>query len=224
MGLDMPLREAMQTQRSIRRLRPDPVDDDVLFRCLELATRAPTGGNNQSWHWVVVRDPDVKAALARSYRQAWRLYGRAGRILTRGNERMRRILDAVQWQVDHFEEVPVVVVACLEGARFGALPIVATTYYGSIYPAVQNFLLACRAEGLGAGLVTLPLWSATKARRALGLPFSVQPAAVVPVGWPRGRYGPTTRKPLEKVVHLDRFGNHPEPRQGASSEAARRTS
>ena len=85
----------------------------------------------------------------------------------------------------------------------------ATSYYGSGFPAVQNFLLAARAEGLGAALTTLPLWSATLARRALGLPFRVQPIAVIPVGWPRGRYGPTTRRPVHKVVHHDRFGNRP---------------
>ena len=74
---------------------------------------------------------------------------------------------------------------------------------------LQNFLLAARAEGLGAALTTLPLWSATLARRALGLPFGVQPIAVIPVGWPKGKYGPTTRRPVGDVVHQDRYGNRP---------------
>ena len=121
---------------------------------------------------------------------------------------MERVVDSVQWQVDHFEEVPVVVVACLRGRTWMTLsPWGASSHYGSIYPAVQNFLLACRAEGLGAALTTLPLWSMTLARRALGLPRNVQPCAVIPVGWPRGRYGPTTRKPVERVVYHDRWGN-----------------
>jgi nitroreductase len=210
MGLDMPLREAMQTQRAIRRLKPDPVDDEVILRCLELACKAPTGSNAQNWHWIVVRDPEVKAKLARSYRQAWRIYGGLGRMRAGGDEKMRKVIDAVQWQVDHFEEIPVLVVACLRGIapRVVAMsPIGASSHYGSIYPAIQNFLLACRAEGLGAALTTLPLWSMTMARTALGLPFDVQPCAVIPVGWPKGKYGPTTRKPVEKVVHYDRFGN-----------------
>jgi nitroreductase len=206
MPLDMPLSEAMQTQRAIRRLKPDPVDDEVLLRCIELATKAPSGGNAQKWHWIIVRDREVKARLARLYRISWALYGNLGRRVTRGNEKMGRVIDAVQWQVDNFEDVPVLVVPCLEGVRVNLWPVFGSSYYGSIYPAIQNFLLACRAEGLGAALTTLPVWSMTLARRALGLPFRVQPCAVIPVGWPRGRYGPTTRRALEKVVSVDRYG------------------
>jgi len=207
MALDMPLGEAMRTQRAIRRLKPDPVDDEVLLRCIELSLKAPTGGNTQSWQWILVRDREVKAKLARFYRQSWSIYGGLGRWLRGGDEKMRRVIEAVQWQVDHFEDVPVLVVPCLRGPRLTFLPIIGSSYYGSIYPAIQNFLLACRAEGLGAALTTLPLWSSTLARRALRLPFNVQPVAVIPVGWPKGRYGPTTRKPVEKVVHYDRWGN-----------------
>jgi nitroreductase len=207
-GLDMPLREAMQTQRAIRRLKPDPVPDDVLLRCIEMALKAPTGSNAQNWEWVVVRDPQVKAKLARLNRRAWQLYGGIGRRINRDNERMLRVIDAVQWQADHYEDIPVLVVPCLRGMRYATfLPMGQSSFYGSIYPSIQNFLLACRAEGLGAALTTLPLWSMTIARRALGLPFNVQPCAVIPVGWPRGRYGPTTRKPVEQVVHYDRYGN-----------------
>lgn len=206
MGLDMPVGEAMRTQRSIRRLKPDPVEDADLLPCLELALRAPTGGNSQTWEWIVVRDADVKAGIARMYRQAWAVYGPAARFVTRRDARRRKIVDATQWQVDHFEDVPVIVVACVRGPRFlNWAPAAATTHYGSIFPAVQNFLLACRAQGLGATLTTLPLWSNAQARRVLGLPFGVQPVAVVPVGWPRGRYGPTTRKPLDAVLHRDRW-------------------
>jgi nitroreductase len=204
----MPLREAMETQRAIRRLKPDPVNDEVLLRCIELALKAPTGSNAQNWQWVLVRDPKIKAQLARLYRQSWRIYGGLGRLLRGGDPKMGRVLDAVQWQVDHFEEIPVLVVPCLRGPRvLNWLPVAASSHYGSVYPAIQNFLLACRAEGLGAALITLPLWSNTLARRALGLPFQVQPCAVVPVGWPKGRYGPTTRRPVKKVVHYERYGN-----------------
>jgi nitroreductase len=212
--LDMPLREAMETQRAVRRLLPDPVDDAIVLRCLELATRAPTGSNAQSWEFVVVRDAGVKARLARQYRQAWSVYGRVGRrvVERRHDERSARILDAVQWQVDHFAEVPVIVVACLRGGRLplaAVAPVAASSYYGSLYPGVQNLLLAARAVGLGATLVTLPLWSTIAARRILGLPLSVTPCCVVPLGWPQGRYGPTTRTPVGAVVHLDRHGNQP---------------
>jgi nitroreductase len=206
---DLTLREAMLTQRAIRRLKPDPVDDEILLRCIELAVKAPTGSNAQNWEWILVRDRAVKHRLAELYRTSWRVYGALGRYLRAGDEKARRNIDAVQWQVDHFEDVPVVVVPCLRGPRLTFLPILATSHYGSIYPAVQNFLLACRAEGLGASLTTLPLWSTVLARRALGCPPSVQPVAVLPVGWPKGRYGPTTRKAVDRVVHHDRYGNRP---------------
>lgn len=207
--LRMPLEEAMETQRAIRRLKPDPVEDALLLRLLELALKAPTGSNAQNWEFVVVRDPVVKGRLARRNRQAWGLYGRMGRWLSRGDPKMLRLLDAVQWQADHFEQIPVVVVACLRGPRLPFPPLFATSYYGSIYPSVQNLLLAARAAGLGAALITLPLWSTLSVRRILGLPWSVTPCAVVPMGWPVGRYGPTTRKPVGDVVSLDRYGHRP---------------
>ena len=197
----------MLTQRAIRRLKPDAVDDALVLKLIELALKAPTGSNAQNWEFIVVRDPAVKAKLARLNRQAWNLYGGIGRRLYGKDERMARILNAVQWQADHFEEIPVIVVACLRAIIPVWPPVAAGSAYGSIYPSVQNLLLAARAAGLGAALITLPLWSKWRARRALGLPWRISPCAVIPLGWPRGRYGPTTRRPVEEVVSLDRFGN-----------------
>jgi nitroreductase len=211
-NLDMPLLEAMTTQRAIRRLLPDPVDDAIVLRCIELALKAPTGSNGQNWEFVVVKDRERIAQFAKRNRQSWSIYGGLGKRMNRGNEPMERILDAVQWQAEHFEEVPVLVVPCLRGNRVPLVPMppfANSSYYGSIYPSVQNLLLAARAMGLGAALITLPLWSTTSARRILGLPGSVMPCCVVPMGWPRGRYGPTTRKPVEEVVHVDTYGNQP---------------
>src|SRR3954471_10079969 len=211
-GLDMPLQEAMLTQRAVRRLLPDPVDDAIVLRCIELALKAPTGSNGQNWEFLVVKDREKIAQLGHRNRQSWKLYGGLGRRMAKGDEAMNRILDAVQWQADHFEEIPVLVIPCLRGNHvpFVPMPPMAhSSYYGSIYPSVQNLLLAARAMGLGAALITLPLWSTTSARRTLGLPMNVMPCCVVPLGWPRGRYGPTTRKPVGEVVHLDTFGNQP---------------
>jgi len=213
--LDMPLLEAMMTQRAVRRVRPDPVDDAVVLKCIELALRAPTGNDGQNWEFIVVTDRRVKKRLAKRYRQAWKLQRD---VVLRGavahDESMAKIVRAVQWQVDHFTEVPVLVVACLRlGAREGRLPIVRmphaveSAYWGSIYPSVQNLLLAARAMGLGASLITLPLWSRTSARRTLDLPPSITPCCIIPLGWPRGRYGPTTRKLVDEVAHLNAFGN-----------------
>jgi len=205
----MPLNEAIETQRAIRRLKPDPVDDEIILRLIDLALRAPTGSNAQSWEFIVVRDPKIKKGLARINRQAWRLYGRIGRWTTGHNPRRRRIVDAVLWQADHFEEVPVIIVACLKGHYIPFLHISTTTYFGSIFPSVQNLLLAARAVNLGAALTTIPLWNLISVRRILGLPWNVTPCAVIPLGWPLGHYGPTTRKPVHEVVSFDRFGNRP---------------
>jgi nitroreductase len=205
----MPLADAMRTQRAIRRLKPDPVDDALVLELIELALRAPSGSNQQNWEWIVVKDPAVKAQLGWLNNAAWSLYGGLGRYLARNEPKMLRIMDAVQWQNDHFTEIPVIVVACLRGPRLWGPPMFSTAYYGSIYPSVQNLLLAARSAGLGAALITLPLWSTFLARRALGLPWNVTPCAVVPLGWPRGKYGPTTRRPVGEVVHLDRYGNQP---------------
>lgn len=207
--LAMPIEEVMRTQRAIRRLKPDPIDDALVLRLIEVALKAPTGLNAQNWEFVMVKDAKVKARLARLYRMAWALYGRIGRRVTARDPKMQRLLDTVQWQVDHFEEIPVLVVACLRGLRPLWPPLAVTSYYGSIYPSVQNLLLAARATGLGAALITLPLWSTWLARRALGLPWRVTPCALVPLGWPIGRYGPTTRRPVGDVVHLDRYGHQP---------------
>jgi nitroreductase len=210
--LNMPLAEAMLTQRAVRRVLPDPVDDRIVLRCLELALEAPTGSNGQNWEFVVVKDRAVKASLAAQYRRVWRLYGGLGRRL-KTDEQTLRILESVQWQVEHFEQIPVLVVCCLRGgARVPFVPeppVVHSTHYGSIYPSVQNLLLAARAVGLGAALTTLPLWSNTVARQILGLPLSVEPCCVVTLGWPKGNYGRKARKPIGAVVHLDRYGDQP---------------
>jgi nitroreductase len=206
-GLAMPLAEAMRTQRAVRRLRGDPVDDETVLELLRLAVKAPTGSNVQGWEFVVVRSPDVKHQLARLNRQAWSLYRRFARSRARGDLSQARILAAVQWQADHFEDAPVIIVACLKGRSFPST-LGRASHYGSIFPAVQNLLLAARALGLGAALTTLPLWSRGLARRTLGLPSNVTPCAVIPLGWPSGGgYGPTTRRPVEELTHLDRYGN-----------------
>ena len=144
----MPLGDAMRTQRAIRRLKPDPVDDALVLELIELAQKAPTGSNAQNWEFVVVKDPRGEgAARARSTAAPGVSTAASGAGMARNDPRMLRILDAVQWQADHFAEIPVVVVACLRGPRVPIPPLAATSYYGSIYPSVQNLLLAARAAG-----------------------------------------------------------------------------
>src|SRR5271167_1818123 len=112
--LDMPLLDAMMTQRAVRRIRPDPVDDAVVLKCIELALRAPTGANGQNWEFIVVKDRRVIKKLARRYRQGWKFsYGGLLRGAGDRDESLAKVIRAAQWQVDHFTEIPVLVVACL---------------------------------------------------------------------------------------------------------------
>ena len=210
----MPLLEAMMTQRAVRRVLPDPVDDAIVLKCIELALRAPTGSNGQNWEFIVVKDQRVKDQLAKRYRQAWALYGGIGKRVAAGDESMPKILRAVQWQVDHFEEIPVLVVPCLRGG--GAAAVHAARRSSASRRSSARSTPACRTccwppgrWASGASLITLPLWSVTSARRILGLPLTVTPVCIVPLGWPRGRYGPTTRKPVGEVVHLDSTATGP---------------
>ncbi len=203
----MPLDEAMATQRAIRRLRADSVDDALVLRLIELALKAPTGSNAQAWEFIVVRDPTIKSAIGRLNRLAWAFSSRAGRKSARTDPKSVRNRGAVQWQADHFDEIPVIVVACLKGLYLPFFHVLAATYFGSIFPSVQNLLLAARAANLGAALTTFPLWNTIALRRILGLPWGTTPCAVIPLGWPLGRYGPTTRRPVGDVVSFDRYGN-----------------
>ncbi len=157
--LAMPLEEAMRTQRAIRRLKPDPVDDALVLQLIELALKAPTGSNAQGWEFIVVKDPAVKAALGKLNRQGLGVYmGLQRRSATRrGDAAMLRLLDAVQWQADHFTEIPVIVVACLRGFIPLWPPLATMSLYGSIFPSVPNLLLAARAGGLRAAFLPLPL-------------------------------------------------------------------
>jgi len=211
----MPLAEAMTTQRAIRRIKPDPVDDELILKLIRLALKGPTSQNTQSWEFVIVKDAEVKRRFGRLNRMMWRLYSPIANLKARNNPKEQRMNEAVAWGVDHFEEIPVYVVACHRGGRLGFPPVVAASTYGSIFPAVQNLLLAARAVGLGANINTMPLWSNFLARRILGMPWGVTPCVMIPLGWPIGRYGPTVRKDVSEVVSYDRYG---ERRHGCGHE------
>jgi nitroreductase len=202
--LDAPIAAIMRAQAPNRRLRSDPIDDDTLLTLLELASHA-TAGSHRRCEFVVVRDPDVRHQLARAYRQGWSIYRRILHIRDRDDA----LLQARQWEADHFEDVPVIVVACVQGRRPMFPAIGAASFYAGALPAVQNLLLAAAAIGLGGAASTLALWSGWEARRTLGLPRSVTPVAVIPLGRPRGLPTPAPVPPLGNVVHLDRYGHQP---------------
>jgi nitroreductase len=202
---DPGLFEIMQSTRSMRRLRPDPVPDALIRRVLEAGTWAANGGNMQSWRFLVIRDPAVKGAVAAYYRRAWNeIVGPRYRANTPSPdttpERFARMLAAAEYLAEHLHEAPVWVVPCLAGAT------PTRTSGSSIYPAVQNILLAARALGLGATLTTLHLQFEKEAEAAMGLPPHVHSYALLPIGYPIGRFGPVRRGALADVVYEDQWG------------------
>jgi nitroreductase len=199
--------ETMQTMRAMRRLKPDPVPDDLVRKILQAGICAPNGGNTQRWRFLVVKDPAIKKAVQVYYKRAFEeVIG--PRYLTSTpppgvtREAYTRQHAAVQYLTDHFHEAPVWIVACLEEGA--AAP---TRWSGaSIYPAVQNMLLAARALGLGATLTTRHLLFEKETEAALGLPPGVHSYAILPIGYPMGTFGPVGRAPLADVVYEDRWG------------------
>jgi nitroreductase len=197
--------EVIRTTRSMRRLKPDPVPDELIRRILEAGVCAPSGGNMQRWRFLVIRDAGIKRAVGAYYKRAWdEQVGpryRAGEPAPGMNrDRFLRLLDAAEYLAAHIHEAPVWIVPCLEGGT------PTRTSGSSIYPAVQNMLLAARAVGLGATLTTLYLAFEKGAEAALGLPEGVHSYAILPIGFPLGRFGPVRRVALGDVVFEDRWG------------------
>ncbi len=210
------LYEAAATTRAVRRLRPDPVPDAILERVLRAATWAPSGGNLQPWHVIAVRDPARKRALAALYRDLWADYASARRALVAPlpeaiREPAERALQAGDYLADTLQDVPVVNVFCFHPDRLhitdAGLGRPSVVGGASVYPAVQNLLLACRAEGLGCVLTTLLCSREQEVRQLLEIPEPWATCAFVPIGWPvGGGHGPLSRRPVDQVAFGDRFG------------------
>jgi nitroreductase len=209
--------DVVGTQRAIRRFRPDPVPDALVQRVLAAATCAPSARGAEPWAFVVVRDPARRAEISRLYLAAWEAAGTFTEATDADGDvkdaphyaRMMRGADALARTLG---TVPVLIVCCLDHARLGPIADGAGglrapgAAYASILPAVQNLLLAARALGLGTTLTTLHRAFDAELRALLALPATVEPVVVVPLGFPRDRFGPTRRRAVEEVAHLDRWG------------------
>ncbi len=166
---------------------------------------APSGGNMQRWRFLVIRDAAIKQTVGACYKRAWDeqvgpRYRASDPAPGMSRERFLRLLDAPEYLAAHIHEAPVWIVPCLEGGT------PTRTSGSSIYPAVQNMLLAARALGLGATLTTLYLQFEKEVEAALGLPPGVHSYALVPIGYPMGRFGPVRCVALADVVYVDRWG------------------
>lgn len=210
------LYDAMRTLRAVRKLRPDPVPARALHRILEAASWAPTGGNVQPWRVVVVQDAALKLKLGALYQKGWSVYSRKHLAQLEGAperviEKTERILAAGDHLAANFGRTPVVLVFCFNPEHMAITDIdqdrVSVVGGGSIYPAVQNALLACRAEGLGCVLTTLLCEFEPEVREILAIPAPWGTAAAIPIGYAVGRgHGPITRKPVEKLAFRDTWG------------------
>ncbi|NND74348.1 MAG: nitroreductase family protein [Ilumatobacter sp.] len=197
------LLDGIATTRAIRRYTSDPVTDADLEQMLWAASRAASGSNRQPFRFVILRDgPNAVSArrlLGTSFRTGWSAKREAD------GYRPSRFADSMQHYVDHFEEVPVVVLVCLERYR------PPSPYEGaSVYPACQNLLLAARALGYGGALTMWHLGVETELRELLGIPDPVALSACITIGVPAGRHGPLKRKPLGQLSFDDRWGRAPE--------------
>jgi nitroreductase len=199
--------EIIHTTRAMRRLKPDPVPDELVKKILEAGVCAANGGNRQGWRFLVIKDQGIKEQVQRYYKRAFDevvgpryLSGGLPPGVTRQEYlRQRR---AVAYLTQHFHEAPIWIVACLDEGQ----QTPTRSSGASIYPAVQNMLLAARAMGLGATLTTRHLRYEAEVEAIMGLPPGVHSYAIIPIGYPLGNFGPVRRGSLADIVYEDRWG------------------
>ena len=192
----------MSTARAIRRYRDEAVDEAVLTRCLEAATWAPSGGNQQPWRFVVLRSPELRQLIGTGGQRSWdTMTGFYGIDVPPAEDRSpkARVLRTMHHHMTNGSDVPVCLLFCVQPQR-GTTELESA---GSIWPAVQNFMLAARAQGLGAAVVLWHRMVEDELRIALGMPDDWKIACTVTAGWPVGRHGPLNRRPVSDVVSVD---------------------
>jgi nitroreductase len=193
--------EAIETCRAMRYLEPDPVPDELIERVLHAATCAPSPGNSQGWHFVVVDDPATKAPIAAAVEAAM-----AERVaaMPRPDRTMRLMLDGTAALIGALAQAPVIIFVTGGVVYPPAAPREQFTW-SALYPASQNILLAARALGLGTTFTTLHMVAEPTVREVLGIPDDVRIAATIPLGWPAARFGPLRRTPVAEVAHRNHF-------------------
>jgi len=210
------LYETMSTLRAVRRLRPDPIPDDVMERLLQAACWAPTGGNQQPWMVIVVTDAEKKQALKDIYQPEWARYivgyhKRMEGLPEAEVEKRRKMVTAGDYLADHLHEAPAILMFCADPSRMAItdakLDRISMVGGGSVYPPVQNLMLACVAEGIGCTLTTLHCLREDDVKAALDIPAEWGTVAMVPLGYPVNKgHGPITRRPVAEMAFRDTFG------------------
>src|SRR5262245_57559921 len=223
---DVGLFDAMYSARALRRLKPDPVPENIITQILDAAIRAPSAGNSQHWAFVVVRDPEVRRQLGLIYRKASdiakAIYQVRGRPAHSTEKQYQRMMSSGTHLWEHMGDAPVLLMACLRDRqpppRETLPPEVQAVFDqellytdrirgASIYPAVQNIILACRAFGLGTLITTNHIRCEGEVKALLGIPDDVLTYALMPIGYPEDKFGPVNRRPVSEVAYADRWGN-----------------
>lgn len=215
--------EALNTSRSLRRLKPDPIPDDIVRKVIEAGTKAPSGSNQQNWRFLAVTDSKKRAALAELYRKGAELiglrnYGEEGQPGGGGGDRSQRLIaNSVQYLIDHIQDPPLLLLLCAVPLPAPEPPSdyepppkvvqwIQRTEPAGILLAVQNIMLACRAFGLGTCPTTLHLLHEDEVKNLLGIPADAKTFVMLPIGYPTDKIGPVGRKPVEDVTFRDGWG------------------
>jgi nitroreductase len=208
---EMGLFEAMYNCRAMRKLANTEVPEADLLELIGAANQAPSGSNTQGARWIIVRDPETKTELAALNKIGVESYlaplvESPGSLSHQPADKRQRMVDAVVWQKEHMHEIPALIIACMD---FGATPTSAMIAggNGSIWPGIQNLLLAARAMQLGAAPTTLALTNPEAVAKVLNLPNSMHAYCLIPVGYPLGRFGPVTRKPIAEILRFNRWSD-----------------
>jgi nitroreductase len=208
---EIALFDAIYSARALRRLKPDPVPEEIITRILDAAIRAPSAGNAQNWAFVVVRDSEQRRRLGMIYRKASdiasEMYKARGRPAHMTDEQYRRMLTSGAYLWDHMGDAPrETLPPSLDAMYERELAYERRIRCASIYPAVQNIILACRGFGLGTLITTNHIRCEEEVKALLGLPADVSTYALMPIGYPQGKFGPLARKPVSEVAYADRWG------------------
>ena len=203
MSEQMTLNRAMYNCRAMRRLESREVPEADLIQLIDAANQAPSGSNSQNARWIVVRDASQKQKLADLNRKHAEPYIAPQRA-NPPNEKHKRLVDAVVWQMNHMHEIPALIVACFDyPEKVEGLGVYRSA--GSVWPGIQNLLLTARSLGLGAAPTTLALRDQDAVRDVLNLPETFAALCLIPVGYPKGKFGPVSRKPVADVMRFDRW-------------------
>ena len=228
----MDLIESMMTQKSIRRYSDQPVTDDEIRQCLSAAIQAPNGGNRQPWQWVVVTDVEKKHQIGDIYRRSWARYWPAiqasATTTTQPSieevEQGRRTAASAMHLAEHMGEAPALGMLMGEASykthqlrdEAGEVDI-GHTYYTSLIPAVQNFMLAARGLGIGTCLTTMFRIFQDEVRVVCDIPTEYEIEALIPRGRPRGKFGVAPRRPAAEVTSWNTFGNYLDANESGAS-------